>query len=89
MAWDADVIFKGVEGSLRVHVLSCTADAATQAVVTGLDRINHFSVGPQSITTSSWAMYANSNAVGTAAPGTLGCSGFTSGDVFFVKCYGT
>jgi len=90
MAWTADIIDKYNEGNKRVHVLSCTADAATQNVDSGLEIIDHFLITAQSISTAgdNPAVYANSGAAGTSIAGTLGCSGFTSGDVFYLKVYG-
>lgn len=89
MAWSVDVIDKYNEGNKRVHVVSCVADAATQNIDTGLSQIDHFVMGKQSVTAgTNQVVYANSGAGGTALAGYLGCSGFTSGDVFFVKVYG-
>lgn len=87
MAWTVDIITKYSEGNQRVHVLSCTADAATQNVDSGLEIIDHFTIGPQSLTAMA-QVYANSGAAGTSLAGTLGCSGFTSGDVFYIRVYG-
>ena len=88
MAWTVPVIQKTVFGNKRVSVLSCTADAATQTVDTGLDVVEWFSIAPQSLTTGAPKIFANVGAEATAIVGSVGCSGFTSGDVFFLTVFG-
>jgi hypothetical protein len=78
-----------VFGNERIVHLNLTADAATQNVDTGLSVITAFSVGLQSMTTiASLHILPNVGAGATAIAGTLGCSGFTSGDSLFITCYG-
>ena len=88
MAYTVGINEKFNEGPHRVHVLSITADAATQNVDSGLDYIRFFHLGIQSASTAAIKVYANSGAGGTALAGQLGISGAASGDVFFVTCYG-
>jgi len=88
MAWTVAIIDKYNVGPKRVHVLSCTADAATQAVETGLDVVDHFMVSPQSGATAALVAYANSNASGVQSFGVIGFSAAASGDVFYVYAYG-
>ena len=88
MAWTVAILDKPVEGAKRCHVLSMTADAAEQAVDTGLSRIDYFLLGPKSMATGAPHIYANVGSTGTALNGYLGCSGFVSGDVLFAKVYG-
>lgn len=88
MAWTVTVVEKTIVGNKRLHVLQCTADAATQAVVTGLGVVDHFSYGPVSMSDAAVSIYKNTTASGAATPGTLGCSGFTSGDICLIHCYG-
>jgi hypothetical protein len=88
MAWTVTVQSKGVEGNHRVVALDCTADAATQNVDSGLDYIDHFTIGIKSLSTAGVKIYENSGAAGTSLVGILGCSGFVSGDQLFIKCYG-
>ncbi len=89
MAYTVAVIDKYVEGNKRVHVLSVTADAATQNIATGLDTVDHFVCGKQSVTAgTNQVLYKNVGAAGTSIAGTIGASGFTSGDVLFIKVYG-
>jgi hypothetical protein len=75
-------------GDMRVVVLSCTADAATQTVETGLKNIFGFSVGPISMATLAVSIYANSSASGVRAMGSLGMSGVNTNDEFYVVCFG-
>lgn len=88
MAYTVGVNQKTVFGNMRVFFLSITADAATQTVVTPLSLIYGHSFAPQSLSTGAIKIYANSNASGVAANGSLGISGCTSGDVFTVIVYG-
>ena len=88
MAYTVTKVQNTVFGNMRTLLLDVTADAATQNVVTGLQHIYGFSVGPQSLSTGAPHIYANSAVSGTAIAGTLGCSGFVSGDEFFVTVYG-
>lgn len=88
MAWSVTVVDKTVFGNKRAYTLNCIPDAATQAVATGLDYIDFFSVGIQSASTSAFKIYVNKDASGAVANGTLGCSGLVSGDNFFVTVYG-
>jgi hypothetical protein len=88
MAYTVGTIKKTVVGDMRCFVLSITADAATQTVVTGLDRIYAHTIGVQSLSTGAVKVYANSGAGGTATQGVLGCSGFANGDVFYAVVYG-
>ena len=87
MAWTVAVIDKTTFGNKKVHVLSCTADAATQSVDSGLDSIDWFQVAPQSMTAIA-QVFANAGPTGTSIAGQLGCSGFTSGDVFYITVFG-
>lgn len=88
MAWTVTK-YPTVFGNKRVVGIKCVADAATQAVETGLKYIEWMGVGYSSMTTIVGLNVAiNSNASGVAALGTVGCSGFTSGDVFYITVYG-
>lgn len=89
MAWTT-TITKTVFGNLRAHIVSCTADAATQSVETGLANILGIAHAYGSMATVTSLMHHwNSNASGVATPGTIGCSGFTSGDDICFVCFGT
>lgn len=88
MAWTVNRN-RTVFGNLAVVNLKLTADAATQTVETGLNRIDHFAVGFGSMATiTSLGIAINSNASGVQANGSLGLSGFTSGDDIYITVYG-
>lgn len=89
MAWTVTRYQLGGLGNQRVVGLAITADAATQTVETGLQYVNFFTLGANSMTTNSLVkIAANSNASGVQSNGVLGCSGFTNGDLFYVTVYG-
>lgn len=80
---------KTVFGNMRVHVLSCTADAATQSIESGMDHVYGFSMTPISMATfSSHSAWANSAAAGTSTGGVIGVTGVASGDEFYLIVYG-
>jgi len=88
MAFTTSLLVKTVFGDKRVHGYRITADAATQAIDTGLDYIDMFSVGHQSCTTAAFKVAINEGAAGTSTLGTIGISGAASGDEFFITVYG-
>ena len=77
-----------VFGNLRSVIMNVTADAATQAVETGLKNVVGMSYGPLSMNSSNIHLAVNSNASGVQSMGVVGISGCTSGDNFFVVVYG-
>jgi hypothetical protein len=80
-----------VFGNEKVVHLLIDADAATQTVETGLTNIVAYAFGHVSMTTYSVAgikIAVNSNASGVATPGSLGISGATAGDKFYVTVFG-
>ncbi len=88
MAFTVAKIHEDVHGSSRFQVLSCTADAATQAIDTGLDYIYGVAFAPQSMASSPWSLRANEGAAGTSTNGTIGVTGVASGDVFYISVWG-
>ena len=88
MAFTVATIDKSVLGDKRVVVLSCVADAATQAIDTGLSALDFIQYTPKSMTTAAAKFALNANASGTASAGYIGVSGVASGDEFWVTCYG-
>lgn len=82
------VVKNKVAGNKTEVQLKITADAATQAIETGLAKIDHFVVGLASMNSSNIKLAANLNASGVAANGTLAVTGCTSGDLFYVTVYG-
>lgn len=88
MAWTI-TRYPTVFGNKKTVGIKCVADAATFNVETGLKTIEWYSFAKGSMTTIVGLSIApNSNAVGVATPGTVGCSGFTSGDEFYLTVYG-
>jgi hypothetical protein len=88
MAFTVAKIHEGVNGNSRFQVLSCTADAATQAIDTGLDYIYGIAFAPQSMASSPWSLRANEGVAGTSTNGTIGVTGVASGDVFYITVWG-
>lgn len=89
MAYSSSVAFKGVFGNVRVAVLSCTADAAAGNVSGGGVGYLFYS-GIDAISMNSGAPHVRINVLesGTAAVGSVGLSGMTSGDVFYLLNFG-
>jgi hypothetical protein len=76
-------------GDLNMVILSCTADAATQTIETGLKNVLGVAWSPISMATaSSHSLYFNSNCSGTRSMGVLAVTGVASGDEFCVVCFG-
>lgn len=75
-------------GNQASEIIKITADAGTQAVVTRLGTIVGMSYGPVSMNSSNIHIAVNSNTSGISAPGTLGISGCTAGDLFYITVYG-
>ena len=87
MAFTVDKV-NTVFGNKRVAIMDVTADSAEANLESGLSVIEGYSLGPQSLTTSAFTLNENVDSSGTAANGTLGVSGLTSGDEFFLTVYG-
>lgn len=77
-----------VFGNKKTIGMEITADGATQAVETGLKWIEFMSVGPSSMNSSNIHIATNSNCSGVSTPGTIGITGCTSGDNFYVTVFG-
>jgi len=84
MAYTLNVKDKTVWGKNNIMVISCTADAATQNVLTGFNTVLWHLLSPISMATSAIKIAVNSATTGTAVGGTLGVSGAASGDEFFL-----
>jgi hypothetical protein len=82
------IIDKSVFGNKRVNVISYVASGAEDNITTGLDYVDHFSVGIKSCATSAYSMHENVDSSGTASNGGIGVSGVASGDYFFIYAYG-
>ena len=88
MAFTVAKLKESVVGDMRFQILSCTADATTEAIDTGLDYIYGVSAAPQSMASSPWSVRANEGVAGTSTLGTIGVTGVTSGDEFYLTVWG-
>lgn len=89
MAYSSTVAYKGVMGNARVAILSCVADAASGNVSGGgIGYLFAATFDPISCNSAGFRMKVNSLEAGTSAAGSVGFSGCTSGDVFYVTMYG-
>lgn len=87
MAWTVSKT-PTVFGNKRAVIMRCTADAATQAVETGLAVVEGFSLGLVSMNSANPKIKINVDASGAAANGKVACTGFTSGDDLFITVFG-
>lgn len=88
MAFTVANIAQSTFGNKRVVVLSCVADAATQAIDTGLSGIDFIQYTPKSMTSAAAKFRINSDASGDASAGYVGVSGVANGDEFWLTVYG-
>jgi uncharacterized lipoprotein YddW (UPF0748 family) len=80
--------YKQSVGAKRQVGMDITADAATQTIETGLKVIEWYTSGEASMNSSNIHMAINSNASGVQSNGVFSVTGCTSGDHFYVTCYG-
>jgi hypothetical protein len=89
MAFSKDAILQTTLGHKRMIVYSCTADAATDAIATDLSSVDFAWYQAQSCTsTGSRNLVFDQGPASTAIAGTVGASGFVSGDVFTLFAVG-
>jgi hypothetical protein len=88
MAWTVTVLKKTTFGDQKVQQLLCLADAAESNIATGLNVVDCIATAYKSMTTGASKLAINVNSSGTASVGTVGASGFTSGDVFYMTVFG-
>ncbi len=79
---------KTVFGNKRCVGLKISADAASETVSTGLQHVDFVGFGHISMTSLGIRIRPNLTAAGAASEGSIGISGCTSGDEFFVTVYG-
>ena len=87
MAWTI-TRYPSVFGNKRAVGLKITTDGATTNVETGLQNIEWISCGFSSLNSANFKIGVNSATSGTQVFGTLGITGCTSGDAFFITVYG-
>lgn len=88
MATAYEVIHKSVFGNKRVHIISCSLDAASANIDTGLSVIHGHSVGCVSMTTAGLTFKKNVGSGATARAGIMNVNSAVSGDVFHLVVYG-
>jgi hypothetical protein len=87
MAWTQSFIVDNTSKAVR-HV-KLVADSATYTCETGLQVINHYTVGWKSLTSLANVTIAiNSNASGVATNGSVGLSGVSSGAEIYLTVLG-
>ena len=88
MAWTV-TRYPTVFGDKRAIGLKLVADSAEANITTGLGVIEWYSSGAlTSMATGFTDIRINVNSSGTAAQGTIGASGFASGDELYLTVYG-
>lgn len=88
MATSFDILQKSVFGNQRVHIISCTIDAASANIDTGLSVIYGHSLGVVSMTSAGVTMKKNIGSGATARNGIMNINSAVSGDVFHLVVYG-
>jgi len=88
MAYTVTEIERTVFGNLNVRALKITADAGTEAIATGFNRVAFVSAAPKSMASAPWSISINEGVAGTANAGYIGVTGVTSGDDFYVTVFG-
>lgn len=80
---------KTVFGNEAIEHIKVSADGAEANITTSLRKIDAFAIGYISMTAIGYTIFENKTSTSTAALGTLGVSGLTSGDEFFITVFGT
>jgi uncharacterized protein (DUF2237 family) len=88
MATSYEIIHKTVFGNKRAHIISCSLDAASANIETGLSVIHGHSIGCTSMTTAGLTFKKNLGSAATARPGIMNVNSAVSGDVFCLIVYG-
>lgn len=88
MAFTVTLNKKTVHGDQRCHQYLVTADGATAAIDTGLGFVDGIATAPKSMASSPYSVSANEGVASTATVGTIGVTGVTSGDDFYMTVWG-
>lgn len=75
-------------GNKRVAVLSCVADAAEANIDSTLQAVDWVTITPKSLTAGEIGIQIGADSSGTADANVVGVSNVTSGDEFYLTCYG-
>lgn len=87
MAFTVSTQFTTVFGNKRVTGLLITADATSGVIATGLGVVETVAFANKSMTSGA-SFRANEATAATASPGVLHIVNCTSGDAFYVTCFG-
>jgi hypothetical protein len=79
---------KTVFGNEGVEHIKVLADGAEATIQTSLRRVDAFALGYISMTAIGYTIHPNVGSTATAALGSLGVSGLTSGDEFYITVFG-
>ena len=79
---------KTVYGNQGVEHIKVLADGAEATITTNLRRVDAFAIGYISMTAITYTIHPNVGSTATAALGSLGVSGLTSGDEFYITVFG-
>lgn len=88
MAFTIATVDKTVFGNKQVRALSCSVDATSGNIDTGLSVVDFFTVAPISMATAAPIFKKNVGSGATSRPGIININGAAAGDVFFVVAYG-
>jgi len=91
MAFSVSTVEKTVFGNKALYILSCVADAASDAFATGLKSVDFYNFVPRSMSTGASGgpkIKHNVLSAGTSSPGYIAVTGITSGDHFYLHVYG-
>jgi hypothetical protein len=88
MAFNNQLLKRMNLGSVNAQVYSCTADAATGTIVTGMQSVDAIAVTIKSLSTAGVKFAMNAGVTGTATAGTIAVTGAVNGDVFYMIVYG-
>lgn len=89
MAFTKSLTARTTFGNLQVQEWKMTADAATEAIATGLNKVDIVHMTPKSMASSPFSISKNEGVAGTSIAGTIAITGVTSGDDFYVTVYGS
>lgn len=88
MAFTATILKRDVHGSEAVVHYLVTADGATGSIATGLGTVTAAHIAPKSMASAPFAVRCDEGVASTAIAGTVGVTGVTSGDAFYLTVYG-
>jgi len=90
MAYTVTKLAQTVFGNKRLVIHTVTADAATEAINTGLQNVDYAILQSNSMASGGTGnIKFNANASGVAAAGYVGVSGVAVGDLFTLFCFGS